>query len=215
MKNTKLTSTLLFASLVAIAIDAGRGGIFTADGLGYLVWNLFLAWVPYLITTYCIKKEMSAWRFGPFFVVWLLFFPNAPYLVTDIIHITSHAGHVVWYEGLIFFFFGWIGILLGTLSLIEMRGYFRAHLSRWMSELLVFAICAVSSFGIYLGRFERWNSWDVLTHPADLLRHSYTVSASLGHTGTPLTFVVAFTAFLYTIYITVEAVLNAKENLVA
>ena len=215
MKNTKLTRTLLFASAVAIALDVGRGGILSATGLGYLVWNLFLAWVPFIISTYFIRKDSSFLRFLPFFIVWLLFFPNAPYLVTDVIHLTAHAGHVVWYDGLTFFFFGWVGLLLGVLSLIEMRTYFRAHLSRWVSELVVFGICAVSSFGIYLGRFERWNSWDIVTHPATLLRHSYTISANLGHTGTPLTFIVAFTAFIYTIYITVEAVLNSKDALVA
>ena len=212
MKTPRLTLVLFVASLAAIAIDAGRGGILLASGLGYLVWNLFLAWIPYLITSYCITKNTSFLRFIPFFVVWLLFFPNAPYLVTDLIHLVTHANHILWYDALIFFFFGWIGLLIGILSLIEIRAYFRAHLSAFVSELAVLCICALSSFGIYLGRFERWN---IVTHPSQLLSHSYAISTSLGHTGTPLTFVGVFTVFIYTVYVTIAAVLNAKEQLVS
>ena len=211
MNAKKAALALFIASLMAALLDCVRGGILLETGLGYLIWNLFLAWIPYLITACCIKKEMPLSRFIPLFILWILFFPNAPYMVTDVIHVAS-AAHRVWLDGLVFFFFGWIALMLGILSLRDMHGYLQSHMSRAASEIAVFAICAVASFGIYLGRFERWNSWDVIARPRELFNHSVAISSSLGHSGTPLLFMSVFTVFLYTVY-KVTAVILADQTI--
>ena len=199
MAARKTSLTLLVASLVGVGFIWIRGGLFSTTGIVYLVWNLFLAWIPYLITTYCIKKSMSWVGFVPLFLLWLVFFPNAPYMVTDIIHVASGIHHV-WFDALIFFFFAWIALLLGILSLRNMHTQLRLRMSSTWSEIAVAAICVLTSFGIYLGRFERWNSWDIIMHPLDLFHHSYAIGTRLATDTTPLLFVTIFSIFFYTVY---------------
>lgn len=208
----RTTQALLLASGAAIALDCARGGILVSTGLGYLVWNLFLAWLPYLLTAYCIRPHIRSSRLVPLFLVWLLFFPNAPYLVTDVIHIGS-ALHHAWYDGLLFFFFGWLGLMLGMLSLRDMHAALRLRMGRVRSEIAVVAISALTGFGIYLGRFERWNSWDLFTRPSSVLGDSLAVST--GHSATPLLFTAVFTVFIYTVYKTMGVMFGSAPVLQA
>ena len=200
MEIKKITKSLFFISIIAIVFDLARLDIWGTSNLLYLIWNLFLAWIPYIISLCFIKKEISVNRFIPLFFLWFLFFPNAPYLVTDVLHIASSSPALLWYDSLLFFFFGWIGLLLGMLSLFNVHQYIKTRLNYFFSEIIIIAICFVSSLGIYLGRFERWNSWDMFVHPIILVRHLSNLSISLTHTGTPLMFVIIFTIFIYSIY---------------
>ena len=203
MKIKKITQLLILISILAAIFDIARLDLWGTTDLLYLIWNLFLAWIPYIISSYFIKKDIGAVRFSLFFILWILVFPNAPYLVTDVLHIVSRAPSLLWYDSLLFFFFGWIGLLLGTLSLFHIHQYFRSHLSYLISEIIIFVICLISSFGIYLGRFERWNSWDIFFNPLQLMKHSFGVLIGLVHMETPLMFVVVFALFMYAVYKTV------------
>src|ERR1035437_7721092 len=138
MKISKITEALIFISVVVIVFDLARLDMWGTTDLLYLVWNLFLAWIPYIISLCFIKKDMSVARFIPFFILWLLFFPNAPYLVTDVTHVTFSLPQLLWYDSLLFFFFGWIGLLLGALSLFHVHEYLKAHFSYWISEISIF-----------------------------------------------------------------------------
>lgn len=178
----------------------------------YLIWNLLLAWIPYTISSYFIKKDTSKSSFIPLFIFWLFFFPNAPYLVTDVVHIVSNSSSSVWYDGLLFFFFGWIGLFLGTLSLFHIHQYFKNHFSYLISELIIFAICFVSSFGVYLGRFERWNSWDIFINPVHLIKDSFYISTGLADAENPLLFVFVFTIFMYSAYKTIYILVDEKNK---
>lgn len=211
MKIQKITQLLILISIVVILFDLARLDIWGTTDLLYLIWNLFLAWIPYVISSCLIKKDTSINRFIPLFILWLLFFPNAPYLVTDILHIASRVSPLLWYDSLLFFFFGWIGLLLGILSLAHIHQYFKNHFSYVVSEIIIFAVCLISSFGIYLGRFERWNSWDVFINPFQLAKHSFYISTNLNYTETPLLFMVVFTIFMYLVYKTVCVLLDAKR----
>jgi len=200
MEIKKTTKSLIILSVIAILFNLARLDMWGTTNLLYLIWNLFLAWIPYIISFYFIKQDTPIDRFIPLFILWLLFFPNAPYLVTDIWHVVSSSPSLLWYDSLLLFFFGWIGLFLGILSLFHIHQYFKKHLNYLFSEVSIFGICFISSFGLYLGRFERWNSWDIFINPSQLLRHSFYLSTNLVHTGTPLVFVVVFTIFLYSIY---------------
>ncbi len=200
MKNRKITQILIVVSIIAVVFDLARLDLLGMTTPLYLIWNLFLAWIPYIISLYFIKKETSVKVFIPLFIFWILFFPNAPYLVTDVMHIVSSPSILVWYDSLLFFFFGWIGLLLGMISLFHIHQYFKNHLSILISEFIVIVICFVSSFGVYLGRFERWNSWDLFLNPFNLIKQSVNVSADLINAGTPLIFVGIFGIFMYSVY---------------
>ncbi len=210
IKINKTTQWLLLISIIAVIFDLVRGDLLGKTGILYLVWNLFLAWIPYIISLCFIKKEMPIKRFIPIFIIWLLFFPNAPYLATDVLHIVSRNSPLLWYDSLLFFFFGWIGLLLGMLSLSHMHQYIKNHFSFWLSELSIFLICFLASFGIYLGRFERWNSWDVFINPVEIIKHSVNISANLAYTKTPAMFILVFTVFMYSVYKTVSVLLGRE-----
>lgn len=213
MKLKKVTRSLLLASAAASVLAIARGNVMNSAGLGYLIWNLFLAWVPYMLSVYCIKHGAPLIRTIPLFLLWLLFFPNAPYLATDVMHIglswpTSHAG---WYDSLVFFFFGWLGVIIGTVSLRAIDVFIREKTAAWKAELAIIGISIVASFGIYLGRFERWNSWDLLTRPLTILRHPYALSPTLGHAVSLLVFVPVFAAFIYSTYAIVRVLMSAEK----
>ena len=203
MKIRKITQSLIVISVVAVILDLARLDIWGTTDLLYLIWNLLLAWIPYIISSCFIKNDMKTGRFITFFILWLLFFPNAPYLVTDVLHITESLSSLLWYDSLLFFLFGWIGLLLGMLSLFHIHQYLKTHLSHLISEIIVFAICFISSFGIYLGRFGRWNSWDIFTNPLPLLQHSSNIVIDFVEVKTPLIFVCVFTVFIYSVYRTI------------
>lgn len=210
MKISKITKSLILFSFVAVVFNLARLEIWGTTDLLFLIWNLFLAWVSYIISANFIKKDISVNRFILFFIPWLLFFPNAPYLVTDVFHIAGRVPQLLWYDSLICFFFGWIGLFLGILSLFHIHQYLKSKLSYFFSELVIFFICFISSFGVYLGRFERWNSWDIFTNPLELTKHSLSISTNFIHAEPPSIFLIFFTIFIYLAYQTVSVLIDEK-----
>lgn len=203
MKVSKITRSLILVSVVVIIFDVARLDLWGTTNLLYLIWNLFLAWIPYIISLYFIKKDMPVNRFIILFFLWLLFFPNAPYLVTDVLHIVSSLPSLLWYDSLLLFFFGWIGLLLGMLSLLHIHQYLKTRLNYLISELIIFSVCLVSSFGVYLGRFGRWNSWDIFINPFNLIKDLFYIFTGLARAGNSLLFIIIFTIFVYSTYKTV------------
>ncbi|WP_242202390.1 DUF1361 domain-containing protein [Aestuariivivens insulae] len=136
----------------------------------FLVWNLFLATIPFAITTYLIclpkpsKKQLIIW-----FGIWLLFLPNAPYMVTDLIHLRLSEGHMLWLDIIVINAFAFNGLLLYYLSVLDMKSLLTPYISISVFKYFPTAIFFLSSFGIYLGRFLRYNSWELLSNPKYLL----------------------------------------------
>lgn len=144
---------------------------------GWIVWNLFLAFIPLVLSFWLFfrrgRKRSPLWWL--IFVVFIAFLPNAPYLLTDIIHLITavRAGYSVWIITLVFIPLHLLAILLGweayVISLINQGRYLQkqgASKFIFVSEL---SIHALSAIGIFLGRFRRFNSWDLVTQPNILL----------------------------------------------
>lgn len=166
---------LVFWTLLAGSLLVGRAVYARSAGYGFLVWNLFLAWVPYAASLWAEAGQLAApgrWRrmILPG-VVWLLFLPNAPYLVTDLIHLGYHRAPVpLWYDAVMVCAFAWTGCLLGVVSLRIMQArvaqYAGARVG-WGFALTTIGLCGL---GVYMGRVLRWNSWDVLARPDRIAR---------------------------------------------
>jgi uncharacterized membrane protein len=139
--------------------------------LGFLAWNLFLAAVPALAAWFFAramgKKSSHIERVG-WFVVWLVFLPNAPYIITDFVHLTPRPGIPFWYDIALLISCAGTGLLLGYTSIADVQFVIARRFSPLVGWLLVAAAVLLSGFGIYLGRFLRWNSWDTLTSPRQL-----------------------------------------------
>jgi uncharacterized membrane protein len=134
-------------------------------------------------------------------MLWLLFFPNAPYILTDLQHLRHpHQGIPIWFDLLMINWFAWTGLLLGILSLFQMHDIVRNMIGRLAGWLFVISVSALSGLGIYLGRFLRWNSWDLLFQPFELLREL--IQFILNPTLQLVAFISVFSAFFIFIYVT-------------
>jgi len=135
----------------------------------FLIWNLFLAWIPYLISLTLPHLKKSKIIIGLVLASWLLFFPNAPYIITDLLHLKHRPPVPMWFDVMMFFSFAWTGLILGFASLMEVQIFLEKRLSPAGVQAAVFSALALCGFGVFVGRFQRWNSWDVLSNPFRLL----------------------------------------------
>jgi uncharacterized membrane protein len=157
---------LLAASVLCIALLELRVRE-TGDGYyRFLIWNLFLAWVPLALAAVAYSRSRRGVDplTAAVLVAWLLFFPNAPYLLTDFIHLAQGPAPL-WYDALMLSAFAWTGLLLGFASLYLVQLSLRRQFGAALSWLGVFGSLVLASVGVYIGRFVRLNSWDVLLHP--------------------------------------------------
>jgi uncharacterized membrane protein len=167
-----LTILGLFAgSLFCVALVAVRNYHTGDANFRYLIWNLFLAWIPFALAVFVYDRWRRRGAGLTLFIlaaVWLLFFPNAPYIATDFVHLQRDPLAPYWYDAVTISAFAWMGVLLGFASLYLMQTVVR----QWRGELAgwIFAVIAIGlgSLGIYLGRFLRLNSWDAVEHPSVL-----------------------------------------------
>lgn len=130
----------------------------------FMIWNLFLAAIPLGFSV--LLPFVRRWVFAlPLLVGWLLFLPNAPYMLTDLIHLRQRPGVPVWFDLLMLQSFALVALWMGFESLRLVQHWMEERSSKVFSWLFVFACLLLSGFGIYLGRFLRRNSWDILGNP--------------------------------------------------
>jgi len=169
--------SLLLPSLAGVALVGFRFAATYQTAYFNLIWNLFLAWLPLIFAVAVYRFSSSRWLGLGFAFLWLLFLPNSPYLVTDLVHLKPRPPVPLWLDILIVQLFVLLGLVLGFLSLQLMhRMVSRARGARagWGFTLVILGLTA---FGVYLGRFERWNSWDLFVSPlalsADILNMAF------------------------------------------
>ncbi len=185
--------------LVCILLVLARVAYTDSTRHAGLIWNLFLAWIPFILAYFA---HAISWRriwlyliIPAISLLWLVFFPNAPYMLTDLQDL-ARAGGVgapLWYDVIIVGWASWTGMLLGVISLYLMQDIIIRTFSRWAGWAFVLVISGMSSFGIYIGRFVRLNSWDILQRPAE------TTIKILGIVIDPSMRLAAFTV-LYTLF---------------
>lgn len=166
-------ASLIFATALCFGLLVLR--ISYTRSLGYitLLWNLFLAWLP-VVSSLVAYNLYRRRRFSNIVVVgaaliWLLFFPNAPYMMTDLMHLRPAQDVPLWYDTILLITFGWTGAFLGIVSLYFMHTLIRRAAGPVSGWTFALGALAAGSFGIYMGRFLRWNSWDIFTAPGGIL----------------------------------------------
>jgi uncharacterized membrane protein len=172
----------------------------------FLLWNLFLAIIPYGLSTMLglTAGRVKARVLLPVGVMWLLFFPNAPYILTDLFHLERRVGVPYWYDLALILSCAWNGLMLAYASLTDMQALVTRRLGWWAGWAFAAIALLLSSFGIYLGRFLRFNSWDILANPLtlfyDILNRILHPAAHMGTWGVTL----LYGAFLLLGYATVR-----------
>ncbi|MFN8671146.1 MAG: DUF1361 domain-containing protein [Candidatus Sericytochromatia bacterium] len=140
----------------------------------FMIWNLILAWIPYLCSFLFLffqSKRFLIFSF-PLIIVWFFFFPNSFYLITDLIHIKRHVNNIHWFSVIMLFSFTWTGIILGFASLNHIFESIKNKTKFLEQVVFIESFIFLTSLGIYLGRIPRWNSWDVLSKPINLIKET-------------------------------------------
>ncbi len=136
---------------------------------GFLIWNLFLAWIPFFISSVLLKNhnKLNSKIYNlSLFTLWILFLPNCPYIITDIIHLIDIRMYMpVWYDLILTTSFAFSGMFTGIVSLYQIHLFLNQKISKNKAWLTILFLICLSSFGVYLGRYQRWNSWDLFTKP--------------------------------------------------
>ncbi len=135
----------------------------------FIPWNLFLAWLPLLFSS-MLNNAGFNFNNAMLFCLWLLFFPNSPYLITDLFHLQQREGVPLYFDLVLLFTAAWNGLLMGFLSLKAMEDKLMQHFPYKTVQLITGLCFFLCGFGIYLGRYERYNSWHLLTQPITLVK---------------------------------------------
>ncbi len=173
--NKQLIKEALFLSVLTslcFLLIAGRIHLSDSKMFLFLVWNLFLAGIPWVITSFImlnekLQKNKLALTF--MLTAWVLFFPNAPYILTDLFHLKTASSMPIWFDLILILSFAWTGLIFGFLSLRDIEFILKKDVSKAWGNLIITSLLFLSAFGIYLGRYLRWNSWDILDHPLGII----------------------------------------------
>jgi len=265
-------AALTFASGVSVALVVARVAWTGRIHYAFLIWNLFLAWLPLVFALLAHERfrggrisrrperepssarsiqgeartiklrsrslsnstcEPTArapffstvsnlwrqcreafagrdWRFFGFVAAWLLFFPNAPYIFTDLIHLTTrYYGHF-WVDLVLVLSCALTGLVLGFLSLYLMHCMALKMFGWFLSWVFIAVVAGLSSFGIYLGRFLRFNSWDIIFKPIALYHGIGSWVADPLQSSRTAVFPVLFATFLFISYVMLYALTHLK-----
>lgn len=167
----------------------------------FLLWNLFLAWLPYALLN-SIKKHKHPTSFWVGMISALLFLPNAPYLITDLVHLHSTNTHTLWLDVLLILSFAIAGLLLFVrcvqLILIHLNN--RLHPGKHLFLICKILLMTVCAYGVYVGRYLRFNSWDVFTHPLHLAEQMGRSILDPAQVRGTMAITISLSAFLFLIY---------------
>jgi uncharacterized membrane protein len=162
-----LASGLCGALLLARAVETG------SSSYRFLVWNLVLAWIPFLLALalYDAHRRHAARGWQLLLVAgWLLFLPNAPYIVTDFLHVGVIGGAPIWFDASLVAAFAGTGLMLGLASLLLVQAVVARTWGAGWSWLVLVPVFGLCSLGIALGRIARFNSWDAVAQPDAIAR---------------------------------------------
>jgi uncharacterized membrane protein len=169
-------------------------------------WNLFLATVPYFFSRQLKKYKRINFKVIAILLCWLLFLPNAPYIITDLFHFEERPPVPYWFDLLLVVSGAWNGVVLGITSLMQVERFLKNHIKlKWIMPATIILI-TLCSYGIYLGRFKRYNSWSIVTDPGSVF---HTI---ISHIAEPVEheqawmFTILFAVLLCIIYFTVKKV---------
>ena len=164
---------------------------------GFLVWNVFLAWLPALLAWKIIRyhdKNSLRPTVILWIIAWVLFLPNTFYIVSDFIHLHTVGGASKLFDAALLFAFSLTGFLLGIASLAVVHSWLNTYIKKRNSGILIGGVILLSSFAIYLGRYQRWNSWDIIFNPLGIL---FDISDRIIHpTSHPETFTTTLLFFI-------------------
>lgn len=139
----------------------------------FLVWNLFLAllpWVGVMTARYLQQQGVHGVGVGLFLGLTILFLPNAPYLMTDLCHLRwSSYSNILWLDTLMIVAYTITGLVGFYATLFVLEQLLEHYFSKLWTNVALVILFFLTGYGIYLGRFLRFNSWDLWINPWSLV----------------------------------------------
>lgn len=177
----------------------------------FLVWNLFLAFIPFSISTYLsLDQKLNNISFLMISMVWLLFLPNAPYIITDLFHLQYSHPNRIWLDVLTISAFALTGMYFFYQSLLTMETLFKKKFGHKTSTYVTPLLIVLVAFGVYLGRYLRFNSWEVLSQPLSIFESIATIIFYPKLHYNAWLFTTLFTLFLVVFYYAFKSNSNKK-----
>ncbi len=178
----------------------------------FLLWNAYLAWIPVILLELPLaRSKYSLIRWSTIGLA-ILFFPNAPYLVTDLIHLRPRTGVPLWYDALLLFSFAYLGLKLALHALRQIRQILQDK-PIWIVEAITVTMLSLSGFGIYLGRVLRWNSWEAVLSPKDILTDILALFTAPSNHQEAWLMIVLFSGMLACVYWLQQDTLQQQEHI--
>ena len=164
---------LYVSSLASVLLYVISTHYYGAGPFWFLNWNLVLAWLPLglvlLLKRYIKSNPWASWRGGILTTLWLIFLPNSFYLISDFIHL-GFAGHgQTFYYVIMLFSYSFTGLMLGFTSVYILHQELLNRLKYNSAHTCIALVLLICSFAVYLGRYLRWNTWDIVLHPVGVV----------------------------------------------
>lgn len=214
IKLSEFEKMLLISVLFTFVLTATRY-LYTSEQV-YLFypWNLLLAVMPMYFSRQLQHLKRVRLKALLLLGCWLLFLPNAPYLVTDLFHFEQRKSMPYWYDLILVVSGAWNGLMLGMVSLMQAERFLSKHINRRFVLPFVLLLILLCSYGIYLGRYNRYNSWDVVTTPLTVFHTIFSQCASPVNHKAVWLFTLGFSAMLSIVYLTIRRLsfLNDHQN---
>ncbi|NQX85193.1 MAG: DUF1361 domain-containing protein [Flavobacteriaceae bacterium] len=191
---------LFYAILLSFILLAFRMQIHQSFFYAFLLWNLFLAIIPYSLSYYIVSRPtLSKLIKIGLLMLWMLFLPNTSYIITDLLHLKYATSKMLWLDVLMLSSFAMNGLFFFVLSL----RHFEHLLAQFFNKKIHYSslpICLLTAFGMYIGRFLRFNSWDIIQNPQSLSLAVFDIITSPKQHYEAWFFTATFGCFLYLIY---------------
>jgi uncharacterized membrane protein len=201
------------ASALCLTLELVRERHYGALDFRFLLWNLFLAWIPLVLALVMYDRYRGGTpllRLAPLAALWLLFLPNAPYITTDFVHLSADSRPPLWFDGVELSAFAWTGILLGFVSLYLLHAVAQHRFGGATGWAGVLVVLGLVSAGVYLGRVKRWNSWDLLTQPGAKLAQLHAPLVDPGAVEKAAGVTLGMTALLTLAYVVFYVLMGAR-----
>lgn len=197
--------SFIFSGLLVIGRTLHTGSLLFA----FLPWNLFLAYVPYAISSWLFANPnwtIKKWKTTIALIAWLLFIPNSFYIMTDLFHLGNFQNAPLWYDLAMILSCAWNGLLLGLLSVRQVEKIMISTFGTFNEWKFVYPVMFLNALGIYIGRYLRFNTWDVITSPFNLTSDIYFMVTSPFQNINGWAMIICFSMMLSLMYVTAKRI---------
>lgn len=205
IRKFKIPQSIIKLLILAVVLNLLRIILFNNTSFIYILWNILLAFIPFFISSILIFKTDKNNIIKPFFIIsfilWLIFLPNAPYVITDFIHLGRVHAVPVMYDIFLLFTSAATALLMGLYSLFHMEKMLLLKFSKKVTNILITIIILFTSFGMYLGRFLRFNSWDLFISHNSLVFGIWNALSNPNNLMNIYSYTILFFFFIYVSYI--------------